>query len=351
MHKIKKIFLIPIIVLSSLNVGAIEKEYEFLSKQIERNVLTSIGFLLTVTLLFLLIKKILDLLKINTPRGWTIFNAIITTLLGTIFIFIFKINKPAWLLLAFPFFIGFIIGSTHTIPVPWPPFRETLQNKVEYDIWAEKILNFSSTLFGRAVDSDLFIPYIFRIWWIQQSKYYAIKYVYSPYISLFFAFIFFSILWFSYSTHEFSVWFVIATVIVSLLFGNILGTLKKYMEVEKLKSKYIVEADKFWNEFESKLFDWVSTQPWVKVKYPKEKINEKEVDYAIKTLGLQQPINEAKVRIRYWELVKKYHYLLTQQKENLEEAKIENEFKEIFQAYQILQKYLMSKNEKTISTN
>lgn len=338
MHRIKKFFLIATtVVLFNVNVEATEKEYEFLSKEIEKNVLISTGFLLIVTLIFLLIKKILDFLKINMPRGWTVFAAITTTLSGVVFVFVFKIKEPAWLLLSFPFFIGFIVGRTYTIPVPWPPFRETLQNEVEYDIWAEKILNFSSTLFGRVVDSDLSVPYIFRIWWIRQSKYSAIKYLYSPYLSLFFAFIFFGILWFSYLTHEFSVWTLIAAIIVSLFFGNIVGTLKKYMDAEKLKNRYTVEANKFWNEFENRLFDWVSTQPWIGGKYSKEKISEKEVDFAIKKLGLQEPINEAKIRIHYWELVKKYHYLITQQKE--EETKIEKEFREIFQAYQILQKY------------
>lgn len=335
----KKIFLIIIIVLFGWDVQAIEEEYRFFSREVEKNVLISTGFLLIFTIFFSLVKKILNFLKINMPRGWAVFVGIITTLLGLGCVFIFKIKEPAWLLLILPFLIGFATGHTYTIPVPWSPFKERLHNEVEYNIWAEKILDFPSTLFGRVVDSDPFIPYVFRIWWFRQSKYYAIKYLYSPCLSLFFTFIFFGIFWFSYLAHEFSSWTVIAAVIVSLLLGNILGTLKKYMNAEKLKDEFIVEANKFWNEFENRLFDWVSTQPWVGVRYPKKEIDEKEINSAIEKLGLQRPIDEIKIRIRYWELVKKYHHLLTQRKGDPERAVIEDEFKKIFQAYQTLQKY------------
>ncbi|MCX8034303.1 MAG: hypothetical protein N3A00_03175 [Thermodesulfovibrio sp.] len=333
-----KIFLIIGIVLFGLDVQAME-EYEFLSREIEKNIIISTGLLLMVIIFFSLVKKILKFLKINMPRGWAVFTGIVATLLGTACVFIFKIKEPGWLLLIFPFLIGFATGNTYTIPVPWPPFKEKLQNQVEYDIWAEKIAYFHTTLFGRVIDSDPFIPYVFRIWWFRQNKYYSTKYLYSSYLTIFFAFIFFCILWFSFLTHEFSPWITgIAASMGSSLLGNILGDLKKYMDAEKIRDKFTVEADRFWNEFENRLFDWVSNQPWVG-RYPNKKIDEKEINSAIEKLGLQRPINEAKIRLHYWELVKKYHYLMMRKKGNLEIDKIENEFREIFRAYQTLQGY------------
>lgn len=218
-------------------------------------------------------------------RGWAVFAGIITTLMGIACVFIFKIKEPEWLFLIIPFLISFATGHTYTIPVPWPPFKERLQNEVEYDIWAEKISNFPSTLFGRVIDADPFIPYVFRIWWLRQSRYYSVKYQYASILALFFALIFFCILWFSFFTHEFSPWITgIVAFMGSWFFGNIFGTFKKYMDAEKLRDKFIVEANRFWNEFEDRLFDWVINQPWVG-RYPKKKIDEEEVDFAIDKLG------------------------------------------------------------------
>ncbi len=324
---IKKIFLIIILLLAIGSAEADEGDFENLLKEMEKSILISAGVLLLTTIFFSVVKKILNSLKMKMPRGWAVFAGIITTLLGILCVFIFKLKEPAWCLLIFPFLISFALARTYIIPVPWTPFKEILHNEVEYDIWAEKIRDFPYSLFGRVVDSDPFIPYVFRIWWIRQSRYHSFKYLYSPYINLFFAFIFFSVFWLSFWMHELSSWVIVAALMVTWLFGNYFATLKKYMDAEKLRDKFMDEANRFWNEFEDRLFDWVSSQPWVGIKYSKEKFDEKEIDSAIEKLGLQKPINETKIRMRYWELVKKYH-LLTQTKKYPEE-KIENEFKRI----------------------
>ncbi|MCX8041444.1 MAG: J domain-containing protein [Thermodesulfobacteriaceae bacterium] len=321
---------IPLIVSDTL---ASQEEIELLVEKLEKNIFVSIKLLL-ITLLFSLVLKIfLSFLNLELPKGWWIFTGIILTLIEIVIVIIFKVKNPMGILFIFPLLIGFAMGKSNIIPVPWPPFRETLNHEVEYHLWAEKIQEFPYTLFGRAIQLDPCLPYQLKIKWLNQSRYFSIKFLHSGYLSLITVLIFFGILWFTLMFYDFSPLLGITALgIVSWILGDLLGNLKKYIDSEKLKNKFIVEAHQFWEEFEDRLFNWVKTQPWVGKGFFKEEIDEREVEISLRELGLQGITNERQIKERYWELIKEYY-----RKEKLSpESQIEDKFKRIFYAYQIL---------------
>lgn len=315
---------------------ASQEDIELLVEKLEKNIFVSIKLLLITLTFSLMFKTFLSFFKLELPKGWWIFTGIILTLIEIAMVIIFKVKNSMVLLFLFPLLIGFAMGKSNIIPVPWPPFKETLNHEVEYRLWAEKIQEFPYTLFGRAIQLDPFLPYQLKIRWLNQSKYFSIKFLHSGYLSLITVLVFFGILWFTLLFYNFSPLLgITALSIISWILGDLLGNLKKYMDSEKLKNKFIVEAHQFWEEFEDRLFNWVKAQLWVERGFFKEEIDEREVEISLKELGLQGITNERQIKERYWELIREYY-----KKEKLSpESQIEDKFKRIFYAYQILLRF------------